>query len=107
MFDASSGLYYDSSSGYFFDAKTSVYLYYNKEQKQYMVYDEPSKGYIAYDPANPPKACAPPAGVELPAKTAQPGVGAPAGMVEGGAAAGARTRASSSSPPRGRSGTAR
>ena len=78
VFDPSSGLYYDAATSYFFDPKTSVYLYYNQDQKKYMCYDEESKGYILYNPAKPPKACPPPAGVELTA-SAQPGDGARGG----------------------------
>jgi hypothetical protein len=81
VFDSSSGLYYDSTSGYFFDPKTSVYLYYNQEQKNYMVYDEESKGYIIYNPAKPPKPCAPPAGVEL--QNAQVGDGVKSSKLPG------------------------
>ena len=75
VFDPSSGLYYDAATSYFFDPKTSVYLYYNQDQKKYMCYDEESKGYILYNPAKPPKACPPPAGVELSANAngSQPG----------------------------------
>ncbi len=81
VFDASSGLYYDSTSGYFFDPKTSVYLYYNQDQKNYMVYDEESKGYIIYNPAKPPKPCAPPAGVQL--QNAQVGDGVKSSKLPG------------------------